>query len=426
MSQIDHFHQDHTQSPLSLCFFLQEKIVASVSTDSKQREVGYLGKQIFELSNHLGNVLATITDKKLQVSTNTTSTAYFEADVQTVQDYYAFGMQMPGRKLSGGYRYGFNGKENDNEVKGEGNQQDYGLRIYDPRLGKFLSVDPLAKEYPWYTPYQFAGNTPIQAIDLDGGEPKVAGKNEAESGKDFVIAGSGPGGYGEIQRNWKWHSGGLTTSSGKKTQANWYSPDDYLTLLSKTNAAASTGDKLNLFSSAAKGWQKSSADAGQMELENFVGDGSNDNAASSILRAAQIRANNANTSVSGRADLSSVNVEDFIGVGLLLKQLVKQGIKIGIGEAAKGGVNAVEQVAVHGNSLKSLKPTWGYKLYSQDGTFLKNGITSAVKAESRYTKAFMSDKVMLEKKLFPNRAAAYQWEFQQNQIFRGPLNFNMH
>jgi len=127
-----------------------------------------LGKQIFELSNHLGNVLATITDKKLQVSTNTTSTAYFEADLQTVQDYYAFGMQMPGRKLSGGYRYGFNGKENDNEVKGEGNQQDYGMRIYDGRIGKFLSVDPLIKSYPELTPYQFASNSPISGIDLDG------------------------------------------------------------------------------------------------------------------------------------------------------------------------------------------------------------------------------------------------------------------
>ncbi|MEZ2442984.1 RHS repeat-associated core domain-containing protein [Chitinophaga sp. RCC_12] len=48
------------------------------------------------------------------------------------------------------YRYGFNGKENDNEVKGEGNQQDYGMRIYDPRLGRFLSVDPLTKGYPHY------------------------------------------------------------------------------------------------------------------------------------------------------------------------------------------------------------------------------------------------------------------------------------
>jgi len=72
---------------------------------------------------------------------------------------------------AGRYRYGFNGKENDNEVKGVGNQQDYGMRIYDPKIGKFLSVDPLNTEYPWFSPYQFAGNTPIQAVDLDGQEP---------------------------------------------------------------------------------------------------------------------------------------------------------------------------------------------------------------------------------------------------------------
>ncbi|RFM29242.1 RHS repeat-associated core domain-containing protein [Chitinophaga silvisoli] len=69
-----------------------------------------------------------------------------------------------------GYRYGFNGKENDNEVKGEGDEQDYGMRVYNPGLGKFLSVDPLTKDFPWYTPYQFAGNTLVQAVDLDGNE----------------------------------------------------------------------------------------------------------------------------------------------------------------------------------------------------------------------------------------------------------------
>jgi RHS repeat-associated protein len=81
-------------------------------------------------------------------------------------------MMMPGRQYSAqsSYRYGFNGKENDNEVKGEGNEQDYGMRIYDPRLGRFLSVDPINKDYPFYTPYSFAGNKPIQYIDLDGGE----------------------------------------------------------------------------------------------------------------------------------------------------------------------------------------------------------------------------------------------------------------
>ena len=87
--------------------------------------------------------------------------------------------------LSGGYealfatsyRFGFNGKESDSEVKGEGNQQDYGFRIYDPRIAKFLSVDPLTKEYPWYTPYQFAGNKPIKFTDLDGLEECPAGQD---------------------------------------------------------------------------------------------------------------------------------------------------------------------------------------------------------------------------------------------------------
>jgi len=83
---------------------------------------------------------------------------------------------MPERKFDAGsgYRYGFNGKENDNEVKGEGNQQDYGMRIYDPRLGKFLSVDPLYKDYPFNTPYAFAENSPIAFIDLDGLEKEEA------------------------------------------------------------------------------------------------------------------------------------------------------------------------------------------------------------------------------------------------------------
>ena len=78
---------------------------------------------------------------------------------------------MPNRHRStDDYRYGFNGKEKDDEIKGEGTQYDYGFRIYDPRIGKFLSRDPLAKNFPWYTPYQFAGNKPIHCVDLDGNE----------------------------------------------------------------------------------------------------------------------------------------------------------------------------------------------------------------------------------------------------------------
>ena len=66
------------------------------------------------------------------------------------------------------YRYGFNGKMKDNEWAGVGNSYDYGFRRYDPRIARFNSVDPLTMKYPMLTPYQFASNTPIQAIDLDG------------------------------------------------------------------------------------------------------------------------------------------------------------------------------------------------------------------------------------------------------------------
>jgi len=64
-----------------------------------------------------------------------------------------------------GYSFTFNGKEKDREVDG---QQDYGMRIYDKRLSRFKSVDPITKEYPNLTPYQFASNNSIAGIDLDG------------------------------------------------------------------------------------------------------------------------------------------------------------------------------------------------------------------------------------------------------------------
>jgi RHS repeat-associated protein len=74
-----------------------------------------------------------------------------------------------GKKL--GYSFTFNGKEKDKEgMGGGGSTYDYGFRIYNPNLGKFLSVDPSAKSFAFYSPFHFAGNKPIVALDLDGRE----------------------------------------------------------------------------------------------------------------------------------------------------------------------------------------------------------------------------------------------------------------
>lgn len=80
-------------------------------------------------------------------------------------------MLIPNRHgSSDSYRYGFQGQEKDDEVKGEGNSINYTHRMHDPRVGRFLSVDPLEKEYPWNSPYAFAENRVIDGIDLEGAE----------------------------------------------------------------------------------------------------------------------------------------------------------------------------------------------------------------------------------------------------------------
>ncbi|MCO6465084.1 MAG: hypothetical protein J5I53_00565 [Bradyrhizobiaceae bacterium] len=118
----------------------------------------------YELKDHLGNIRVLISDELSEPSAG----VYLPSVLSQV-DYYPFGMGMAGRTGSqGSYRYGFNGKENDNEIKGTGNQQDYGFRIYDSRVAKFLSVDPLIVQYPMMSSYQYASNTPIWAVDRDG------------------------------------------------------------------------------------------------------------------------------------------------------------------------------------------------------------------------------------------------------------------
>lgn len=179
------------------------------------------GKTQYELSNHLGNVLATISDKKVP-HINGTTVDYYEPEIISAQDYYPFGMLQPGRSPNAGkYRYGFNGKENDNDVKGEGNQQDYGMRIYDPRVGRFLSVDPLTKDYPELTPYQFASNSPIQAIDLDGLEAFVA-TEKMGTGHAFLVVKTADelivytyGRYGDVDWNQTSGEGILIRQTGK-------------------------------------------------------------------------------------------------------------------------------------------------------------------------------------------------------------------
>jgi RHS repeat-associated protein len=124
----------------------------------------------YELSNHLGNVLAVITDRRIQTC-GMGDVMHYEAQVVSISDYYPFGMGIKDREWKDStfsYRFGFNGKEKDDDVSGEGNNLDFGARIYDSRLGRWFKPDPMEAHYSNLSTYSFAQNNPIIFIDKAG------------------------------------------------------------------------------------------------------------------------------------------------------------------------------------------------------------------------------------------------------------------
>jgi RHS repeat-associated protein len=143
-----------------------------------------------ELSNHLGNVLSVISDKPIPHPSGST-VAYYKADILQSQDYSPFGVKLKGRNLNKDlnvefYRSGFQGQEEDDELKGDGNSLNYEFRMHDPRLGRFFAGDPLESKYPFYSPYAFSGNEVISKVELEGLEPADNKLKQSNVGKTFI------------------------------------------------------------------------------------------------------------------------------------------------------------------------------------------------------------------------------------------------
>jgi RHS repeat-associated protein len=87
-------------------------------------------------------------------------------------------LQRSGQSTDNSYRYGFQGQEGDDEVKGKGNSVNYKFRMHDPRLGRFFAVDPLTADYPHNSPYAFSENRVTDGIELEGLEYVEVGKTD--------------------------------------------------------------------------------------------------------------------------------------------------------------------------------------------------------------------------------------------------------
>ncbi len=132
--------------------------------------------------------------------------------------------------VESGYRFGFNGMEKDDEAKGEGNSYDFGARIYDSRLGRWLSLDPLQSKYPSHTPYCFVNNMPIWAIDPDGKDVITLSDPDgaATAGHQAVLIGDEKsGGFFYISKDGFEGKSGLFRSKSKVSVAYFKTIEEF-------------------------------------------------------------------------------------------------------------------------------------------------------------------------------------------------------
>ncbi|MFM1946737.1 MAG: hypothetical protein RL207_1020 [Bacteroidota bacterium] len=137
--------------------------------------------------------------------------------IRTCSDYSPFGVELDGRTVSGGYRFGYQSQEKDDEIKGDGNSLNFTYRLSDVRLGKFFVRDLLSFEYPNISVYAFSENRLIDAFELEGLE-KVCfnGTWHNYDGKSTAF----------ISKALTWvekaHQGNISAERVQNWKENWY------------------------------------------------------------------------------------------------------------------------------------------------------------------------------------------------------------
>ncbi len=133
--------------------------------------VRFLRAKQYQENDHLADVRTIISDVK---SIDNSSNIY-NPEIVSYQNYYPYGMMQQDR--ANGYtseRYGYSGKEKDDEVSNVSSSYNYGARDYDARIARFISVDSLESKYPSLSGYSIANNNPIYYLDADGREIRVS------------------------------------------------------------------------------------------------------------------------------------------------------------------------------------------------------------------------------------------------------------
>ncbi|MFN8714945.1 MAG: hypothetical protein ACK5Z2_19005, partial [Bacteroidota bacterium] len=125
-----------------------------------------VGEKVYEIANHLGNVITTLKDLRNAVDANTDGAVdCFKAVVMSVTDYSAFGVPLAERTYNAGaYRYSMNGQEKEDDLGSGVTTAEYWM--YDAKLGRRWNVDPVIK--PFRSGYDAFSNNPVNRVDPNG------------------------------------------------------------------------------------------------------------------------------------------------------------------------------------------------------------------------------------------------------------------
>lgn len=133
---------------------------------SKARAFSYA----YQYKDHLNNVRLTYSDS------NNDGSIDANTEIISEKNYYPFGLEHKGynnvvsaNSNSVASKYRYNGKELNDELGLD--WYDYGARNYDPALGRWMNIDPLAEQMRRHSPYNYAFNNPLRFIDPDGMAP---------------------------------------------------------------------------------------------------------------------------------------------------------------------------------------------------------------------------------------------------------------
>jgi RHS repeat-associated protein len=145
--------------------------------------------RFYYLKDHLGTIKMTVDGS---------------CNVVAYDDFYPFGQQMEGRSSasSADARYKYTEKERDSET----GYDYFGARYYDARIGRWLSVDPLAEKYPFLTPFDYVANNPIRFVDSHGDSINWTGAATSSLGL------LGYGSQALLAGYSIWQTGGFTSS----------------------------------------------------------------------------------------------------------------------------------------------------------------------------------------------------------------------